>query len=214
MIVSKEITNIIFQESIDYYYSVLKQNYLHESEKSTDKGYAANHFQSVLFTDNEMVPKSTILFIELIYSFEHFNRLNTNTAFDNTFNLLEDIKIVSIAGLNKAISYFNGDNKVILPNHYLKQIENNTYSLNKLIEHEKLVLNSTLENLCAALALYAAGQKLYKAFNQEISLNSDLSFNQKTSSGHQYRFTQKQQVLSLYFLMKDYGINSKKYLPV
>lgn len=202
---AKQITNSIFQENIKYYYNVLKKGYLFEIENASDKSYAKQHFQDILFINNEFIPNQTILFDGLKLAYEHFYKLNQQTAYDKTFELLADYQNISTQAKNEAIAIENGDKNKSIPDHYVLYIQSNKFTLKELIQSEELILKSTVENLSAALALYIAGQQLYKEFNT-IETNQTLK---KSKINYGHVFTQKQQVLSLYFLMKAYGINTK-----
>ena len=104
---AKQITDIIFQESIKYYYSVLKSGYLLEIKNASDKEYAKVHFQNILFIENEFIPNQSILFDGLKLAYEHFSKLNTQTAFDKTFELLPDYQNISTRSKNEAIAHKN-----------------------------------------------------------------------------------------------------------
>lgn len=201
---AKQTTNIIFQKSIKHYYDVLKKGYLLEIEKSSDKVYAKKHFQNILFIDNEFIPNHTILFDGLKLAYEHFSKLNAQTAFDKTFELLPDYQNISIKSKNEAIISLSGDKTTAIPDHYLHYISSKQFTLEELIQSEEMVLKSSIENLAASLALYIAGQQLYKEYKIVNEVKpSDVVTN------YAHTFTQKQQVLALYFLMKAYGINTK-----
>jgi len=202
--VAKQITNIVFQESIKRYYDVLKSGYLLEIENASDKEYAKIHFQNILFIENEYIPNQSILFDGLKLAYEHFSKLNTQTAFDKTFELLPDYQNISTKSKNDGIASLSGDKSTLIPDHYLHYINSNLFTLEQLIQSEEMVLKSSKENLAAALALYIAGQQLYKKYK----VVNEIKPSEKVMNyGH--TFTQKQQVLALYFLMKAYGINSK-----
>lgn len=201
---AKQITNIIFQESIKRYYDVLKSGYLLEIEKASDKEYAKQHFQNILFIENEYIPSQSVLFDGLKLAYEHFSKLNTQTAFDKTFELLPDYQNISTKSKNEAIAFLNGDRNIAISYHYLHYINSKQFTLEELIQSEEMVLKSSIENLAAALALYISGQQLYKEYKV---VNKVKPSEETTSYGH--TFTQKQQVLALYFLMKAYGINTK-----
>lgn len=202
---AKQITNIVFQESIKHYYDVLKNGYLSEIESASDKEYARQHFQNVLFIDNEYIPNQTILFDGLKLAYEHFFKLNSETAFDKTFELLSEYQNISTKSKNEAIAFLGGDKNTSIPDHYLHYINSNLFTIEQLIQSEEMILKSSFENLVAALALYIAGQQLSKKF--KIDAIDESQKGVKTTYGQ--TFTQKQQVLALYFLMKAYGINSK-----
>ncbi len=200
---ANKITNKVFEESIKHYYDVLKKGYLSEIEKASDKAYAKKHFQNILFIDNEFIPNHTILFDGLKLAYEHFFKLNAQTAFDKTFELLPDFQNISKKSKNEAVAFLSGNKNKVIPDHYLYYINSKLFTLEELIQAEEIVLNVTLENLVASLALYIAGQQLSK----EYKIVEAKSNTEQTNYSHS--FTQKQQVLSLYFLIKAYGINSE-----
>lgn len=205
LVMAKQFTNITFQKNIKHYYSVLKSGYLKEIEKASDKEYAKQHFQTILFLENEFIPNQSILFDGLKLAYEHYYRLNPETAFDETFELLPNFQNSTKNARNKSIEHLNGDKNSLIPDHYLAYIRSNQFTLTELIQSEELVLKSNFESLATTLALYIAGQNLYKEFKTDVVIEST----EKQETNYQHTFTQKQQVLALYFLMKAYGINAK-----
>jgi len=203
--VAKQFTNSIFQESIKHYYDVLKSGYLLEIEKASDKEYAKKHFQSILFIDNEFIPSHSVLFDGLKLAYEHYTKLNPETAFDETFKLLPDYKRIASCTINDALASLGGNESIEVSGHYLYYINSNQFKLEELVQTEQKVLAASVENLVGALAIYVAGQQLYKEFKVE-KVNEPIT---KSKSIYGHSFTQKQQVLALYFLMQAYGVNSK-----
>ena len=201
-----KITNTIFQKSIKHHYSVLKKGYLSEIEKATDKTYAKQHFKKVLFLDNEFLPNQSILFDGIKTAFNHFSKLNASSALKETLALIKDYKVLANQHKNNAIEYLKGNASIKLADHYLYYINANLFTLKELIQTEIMVIESSKENLVASLSLYLAGQQLFKEFNTEPTVD-DISLKSKTTYKH--HFTQKQQVMALYFLMKAYGVNTQ-----
>jgi len=158
-----------------------------------------------LFLDNEFIPNQSILFNGLKAAFNHFSKLYTNTAFENTIKLIPDYKSIVNKHKEKALYLLNGDTSIQLSEHYLYYLNSNQFILKELIQTETLASNSSLEYLMASLSLYVADQQLYKEFNAPTQVDNKT----KTDPIYQNTFTQKQQILALYFIMKSYGINSQ-----
>jgi hypothetical protein len=81
-----------FQDSIKYYSGVLRTAYLEEVEDATDEEYTKQHFQKLLFLENEMVPYGSVVFNELRFSHNHFSRLNSRSSYTRTIELIPEIR--------------------------------------------------------------------------------------------------------------------------
>lgn len=199
----RKITNKKFKACIEYYYEVLKKGYLKEIEKSTDKDYAKKHFQRIFFLENDFVPYTSVLFQELRFTYHHFSKLNENTAYDKTLELLTQIRTVSKRRLSDAQKYQKGDHSVLISEWYIEHMESGKTSLDELIEIEKKVLKSTDENLIGSLAVHLAGKRLYQEFRKETEIKE----NQVKPTQHNFKFTRNEQILALYYLIRSFGIN-------
>lgn len=199
----RKITNIEFQQSIDHYYDVLKKAYLREIKDATDQGYAKKHFQEIFFLENELVPYPSVLFHELLTTYNHFCRLNANMAFDRTVDYLEEIRSIAKAQLSIARKYLSGIKEDRLSDWYIEQISTGLYSLTELVECEKSVLCFTDENLIGALAMHLTGEMLYNEFNEVKEA-------QPTTKKHQFEFTRNEQLLALHFLIESFVSNPLK----
>lgn len=193
-------TNNDFNNLIAKYYQILKEGYLLEVEKATDKEYAEKHFQEVLFLENSLTPFNTILLKELHYVYHHYSCLNFDTAYEETTKLLDKVYLIARNQLDKAILYRNGNKSIDFPEHYSNLILKKDISLTDLITQEKQALELTHESLIGSLALDLAGKKLHKEFNEVKTVIKE--------TNHKFKFTQKQQVLALFFLMEAFGIKT------
>lgn len=196
----RKISNIEFQECIDHYYKVLKKSYLKEVENATDQDYAREHFQKILFLENQLVPYLSILFNELLITYNHLCRLNAENAYHRAIEYLPEIRNIAKTELNNSQQYLNGDIDNRLSEWYSMQIRNGSFSLKELIECETQVLAFTDENLIGALALHLAGEKLYNEFK-------DSEESEPKIKKHQYEFTRNEQLLALHFLIESFGVN-------
>ncbi len=192
-----------FQDSIEYYSGVLKTAYLGEIEDATDEEYAKQHFQKMLFLENEMVPYGSVVFNELRFSYNHFSRLNTETSYTKTIELIPQIRTIGKTTHLEAKKYLIGDESANLDEWYIERLENKSTSLEELVQLEALVLKSTDENLIGALAVHLAGQKLYN----EFKVSGIKTEKGESKTKHNYQFTRNEQILAVYFLVKSLGVN-------
>ncbi len=190
-----------FQDSIEYYSSVLRTAYLEEIEDATDKEYAKQHFQKLLFLENEMIPYGSIIFNELRFSYNHFSRLNSKSSYTKTIELIPEIRKIGKTTHLEAKKYLLGAQEANLDEWYIERLENTSSSLEELIQLEALVLKSTNENLIGALAVHLAGQQLYKEF-RKVKIGD-----KSQSEKHEHQFTRNEQILSLYLLIESFGVN-------
>lgn len=193
-------TNNDFNNLIAKYYQILKEGYLLEIDKASDKKYAEQHFQEVLFLENSLTPYNTILLKELHYVYHHYSCLISSTAYEETAKLLNKVYLIARNQLDKAILYKNGNTSIDFPEHYSQLILEKNLNLTDLIAQEKQALQLTHESLIGSLALSLAGKQLHKEFNEIQPVQKE--------TNHRHKFTQKQQVLALFFLMEAFGIKS------
>lgn len=196
----KAITYQDFLDAQEYFYNVLKKGYLQEVEEADDKEYATQHFQKTLFEENEMVPHGTVLFEELLISYKHFSRIKAERGYYQTMEFLEEIREISKRELLKAVNFQKGNKEIELCSWYFEQIWARTATLEELIHNEIRVQEFTDENLVGVLALKLAGNQLLEEYNKE-----DAPAVVKTN--HRYQFTQKEQLLSIAFLIESLGVN-------
>lgn len=190
-----------FNELIVKYSKFLEKGYLEAIQEATDKDYAKNYYQNIFFLENEMVPYASLLFKELSFSYDHFSCLNSKTAYVRTFELLPQLKLVAKKRLREARQFVNGNNNVALADWYIEQLEKGWFDLEELLEVEQKALSASSENLTGALAIHLAGRSLIRKYRNEEE-------NISNRSDHPYKFTQKEQTLSLYFLLRSFGINT------
>lgn len=196
----KAITYQRFLEIQAYYYNALKKGYLKEVAEADDKDYTGKHYQNVLFEENPMILQRTVLFGELLISYQHLSRMKAERGFYQTVELLEEIREVSKRELLKAVKIQKGNKEIELCGWYFEQISARTATLDELIHNEIQIQGHTDENLVAALALKLAGNKLLKEFQTEEKLV-------EVKTNHRYQFTQKEQLLSIAFLIESLGVN-------
>lgn len=198
-----------FNETIAYYKNILKEGYEEAVGKASNKTYAKQHFQQLFFIENEYIPHHTLLFKELKFVYYHFNALDSSTSFEKTSEHLSKIRVIASTELEKLISFHNDNRSIDISDHYFNLIHNNKVKIEELIAQETLALESTDENLVGTLAISIAGKQLFVKYNliteqQEEKDDAEI----KDNSNHQYKFTQKQQLLALYFLLESFGIKN------
>lgn len=196
----KAITYQRFLEIQVYYYNVLKKGYLQEVAEADDKDYTGKHYQKVLFGENPMVPNGTVLFEELLISYRHLSRMKAEKGYYQTMELLEEIREISKREHLKAVSFQKGNKEIELCGWYFEQIWSRTATVEELICNEIRVQEFTDENLVGVLALKLVGKKLLKEFQTEEKLA-------EVKTNHRYQFTQKEQLLSITYLIESLGVN-------
>ncbi|GAB5418000.1 MAG: hypothetical protein Crog4KO_14530 [Crocinitomicaceae bacterium] len=194
-----KITNEKFLETISEYEKVLEKEYLAKVDKAFDKDYTADFFQKSLFIENELVPYTTVLFMELLFTFEHYTKVSAlATAYEETFAEIERIRSLTEITLSKARMHLDGDTKTKLPNVYYEYIESGTYDLAELIQIEEQVAKFTDENISGALAIHLAGANLFEKYRDEVTGIEGL---QQTKGD----FTLNERTLALYYLLASLG---------
>lgn len=200
----KNYTNEQFQQFINYHKTELEKEYFSNLEKAADQDYAADHWQSVLFTRNIKVPYNTILFHELIQTFEHFSKLYSfESAYDETFSNLDQIRKVAESNLTNALTIESGWDDANIHLVYIDCIENKGYELSELIKLEESVLNLTIENLTVRLAIHLAGKQLAEKYGEE-----EIEFDGIQQNNGD--FTLNERLLTLHFLLASLGFKQSK----
>lgn len=202
----KVISNKTFRKCIEHYVSVLDKGYTEDLEKAENKDYAKTHYQKVYFTENEYVPYPSTLINELIFTFNHFDKLNSSTSILKTQKFISSIRTLSKENLNNAKFYFNGNHKISIDEHYMETINMGCFTLNQIIPIEEKTLELTDENLVAALALHVAGQQLLEKHNKKDS-PEELIETEIVNLNCQHQFNRNEQVLALYFLLESLEVN-------
>lgn len=192
-------TNDKFLLVVNEYEEILNAGYLKEVENAVDKKYAAELYQTALFTKNELVPYQSILFNELLYTFEHFSKLlGLERAYEQTFSLLEKIEYYTATSLEKAKKHLQGDREVRLPTVYLRFLSEEELTLSDLIRFEEEVAKFTVENLSGCLALHVAGCRLMERYSPD---EHDAIEGLDRKGG----YTLNERALTLYFLLASLG---------
>lgn len=195
-----KITNELFLKSIEEYKTVLRKEYIKKLAQAEDKNYAENFYQNQLFLKNEMVPYTTVLFFELKFIFEHYQRLlGIDIAYEKTVQHFNEIRILAKNAIEIGREHLKAITKQPLPQLYQNQIEDKEKQLNDLIEIEEKVLQLTDENLLGALCIHLSGQQLYNQFKQETTEALIETESKKR------QFTQNERTLALYILLESLG---------
>lgn len=201
----KKITSELFLKSIKKYEALLEQEYLSNVETAADKEYTADFFHASLFSENEMVPYTTLLFDQLLFAFEHNAKLfGFNSSFEKTVVLMDEIRHYANNSLHNAQLYYNGNRQVKLPELYELYIQSGFYTLYELIKIEESVVDYTNENLFGALAIHFAGENLAKKHPLETSELEETPNIEGMSEGGG-DFTLNERTLALYILLSSLG---------
>jgi hypothetical protein len=195
-----------FETASAHYYEVLKNGFIADVEKATDKQYAYNHFKREYFEHNPFIPHYSVFFQELKKPFDHFIKIDEENVIEQTYLYVHLVKetsaeayhllreILSNAKPDQLPSYIELSK---LPTIYLDalQDESRGNTLDVLLELEKKVLDSDDESILALLAMYHATQRLLKDVDDFFPYDTPTK-----SIQHTHQFTRSQQVLIAYYL--------------
>lgn len=194
-----------FKSLIQYNKDVLKKGYEAEVEKASNKAYAKKYYQRIFFLENELTYHHALLLKELKFVYHHYNALDSQTSFEKTLQHLQQIREIAERELIKLIEFQDGNHTIQLSDYYCDVFLENNIDINDLIFEETKALGSSDENLFRALAISIAGKQLYTIYNTRVSV---VNKKEEKNQGHRYQFTQKQQLLALYFLLESFGFKT------
>lgn len=192
-----------FQELIQYYTEVLKKGYEEEVKKSSNKAYAKKYYQRIFFIENELTPYHTLLLKELKFVYYHYSALDNQTSYEKTLQHFQQIRGIAQRELLKLIEFKNGNHTIQLSDYYYDLILDSNIDIDDIIIQETKALDSSDENIVGALAISIAGKQLYTKYN-----TSSVNKKDEKKQEHRYTFTQKQQLLALYFLLESFGFKT------
>lgn len=204
----KALSKYVFNGKVKQHYKTLLSKYASFVASAGDKVYAKAYYAQVLFLDNPLLPKYSVLFEELKASYTHFYKLNAESAFEQALDHLPSIreKTGEAMGTIRLLHEFNQE--VRLHNVYSDAISNGRYTPEELFDSEKAMLVCSDEGLMNLLALYGAGQELYKRYGEtKAQVTAALNGHDVNHKKYKHRFTRKQQVLALYILITSLGVN-------
>jgi hypothetical protein len=198
-----------FNRAFQHNYSVLKDAFIQEVGKASDREYAIRHFRKILFEQNELIPYHTVFFQELIATFLHLNRLDESTALERTLEYLPQIRKISQRASEQVTAALSGSPVLQftrLPKAYKEFLsdESNDLSADEMLAQEQLAISSTEENTIALLALYLATQQLL--LETEPETKEEVT---AVKQDHTHRFTRSQQILFAHYLFKIAGIEAR-----
>ena len=192
-----------FKELIQYYKEVLKKGCEVEVKKASDKEYAQKYYQRILFLENELTPYYTLLLKELKFVYHHYNALDGQTSFEKTFQHIQQVRNIAKRELLKLIQFQDGNYSIQLSDYYYDLILDHNIDVDDITNQETKALSSSDENLFGALAISIAGKQLYTTYNTRDAIKQE-----GKNQNHLYKFTQKQQLLALYFLLESFGFKT------
>lgn len=198
-----------FNQSFEHNYAVLKNAFIREVGKATDREYAIRHFRHILFERNELIPYNTVFFQELITTFLHLSRLDESTALERTLEYLSQIQKISQDAYEKTTNALSASpvlQYTLLPKAYKEFLfdESNDLSVDEMLRQEQLAVKSTVENTIALLALYVATQQLL--LETEPDTKEQMP---EIKQDHTHRFTRSQQILFAHYIFKIAGIEAR-----
>ncbi|MCT4580856.1 MAG: hypothetical protein N4A35_05505 [Flavobacteriales bacterium] len=194
-----------FKELIQYNKEVLKKGYEAEVKKASNKAYAKKYYQRILFIENELTPYYTLLLKELKFVYYHYSALDNQTSFEKTLQHFQQIRDIAQRELLKLIAFKNGNDTIQLSDYYYDLILDSNIDVDDIIIQETKALDSSDENILGALAISIAGKQLHAKYNTSTS---NVNKKDEKKQEHRYTFTQKQQLLALYFLLESFGFKT------
>ena len=201
-----------FEKNKAHFYNLLKHAYLTNVEKATDKIYASDHYKRVLLSENELIPRFSVYFHQLTYSFDHFSKLGDENVLDQTLSLLKDIKKNTQTAIDNATRYCEEKylDFSLLNWLYVEALEQEETSVLALIDRETKLLKCPIKKILVLLANYRATQELLIEFSDQPFETSEAHesfdlFNANHASGNQQQITRSQQVLITYYFIQLLG---------
>jgi len=178
-----------FDKAAAHFYTVLKNGFLEDVEKASNKMYAYLHCRKVYFERNQFIPYNSAFFQNLTTAYIHFFNMDEDSSVEETMKYLPTVREIS---KNMIEECERGE----LPDLYIELIEEQGCSLEEILAMEQGALTLDEENTIAVLAMYNATQSLLRDLPEFYPLK------QIQDREHQHFFTRSQQVLFAHYLFK------------
>lgn len=197
---ARKMTPEIFKLAITSHTEILRREYLKLIEQTKDENYAKQHYQTILFKENPMVPYASVLFNELTHTFNHYQRLfGEQEAFSKTIELLPQIRHIANNALLMAKQFQVNKKPDLLADWYAYQIREKEMDLTDLILLEEKILKSDEEEIIGSLSLHLSGYALYKEFNP-----SEYPIKEVIETGKS-QYSLNERILALSILLESLG---------
>lgn len=181
-------------------------------EKANDKIYAWDHYKRVLLSENELIPRFSVYFYQLTYTFDHFLKLGEENVLDETLSRLPKIKEITQTAIDNADRYWEEKyvDSSLLNWLYLEALEQQGTSLLSLIDRDRQLLKCPTKKILVLLANYRAIQELLIEFSDQPVETSETHqhfdfLNANQTSANQQQITRSQQVLITYYFIRLLG---------
>lgn len=198
----KKSIDTVFEELVQCQQAQLHEAFTEKVNAASDKEYAANYYTNAYFQQNHLVGYASILMHETIVAYHHLSKLDSKTSLSELVSMLPVLRNISLESLQNAQRYKAGDQSIELHDHYQNQLLEKTHGLSELISIEEEVQQWSDNDMLTRLSIHVAGQRLLQDQQPEEEPTS-----QPASKKHKNNFTQKEQLLALFYLMESFGIS-------
>ena len=201
-----------FEKDRNEIYSNLKHVYFEQLEKANDKAYATEHLKRTLLSENSNIPRYSVFFQLLIYSFDHHTKLGEPNPYELAIAFLPHIKEIVQEVILKANRYYSDPLKdpELIHDLYFEGAENENLSILSLIDLDTKLLKAPIKKISALLAYHSAIQQILDEFSidQEQFVNSStIDF---ATGKLDNIITRSQQVLITYYFIQLMGRKTNK----
>lgn len=201
-----------FESDQKRFYERLKESYSRQQEKAKDKDYARQFFIRTLLVENKLLPKHSLFFETLKFTFEHFDKLGFDDALQLTLDELDTIREQTENVLHQDFAlYHTGLEQMERLNWvYLNAMEQGGISILSLFDQDTRLMKKSVGSLITLLAAYQATQQLINELSAVPQMETEtveqlgqlIRANQSNESAF---LTRSQQVLVFYYLIQLLG---------
>lgn len=201
-----------FESDQKRFYERLKESYSRQQEKAKDKDYARQFFIQALLEENKLLPKHSLFFETLKFTFEHFDKLGFDDALQLTLDQLDTIREQTENVLHQDFAlYQTGLEQMERLNWvYLNAMEQGGISILSLFDQDTRLMKKSVGSLITLLAAYQATQQLINELSaapkKETETIEQLGQLIRTNQSNESVFlTRSQQVLVFYYFIQLLG---------
>lgn len=201
-----------FESDQKRFYERLKESYSRQQERAKDKDYARQFFIQALIEENKLLPKHSLFFETLKFTFEHFDKLGFDDALQLTLDQLDTIREQTENVLHQDFAlYQTGFEQMERLNWvYLNAMEQGGISILSLFDQDTRLMKKSVGSLITLLAAYQATQQLINELSavpqKETETVEQLGQLIRANQSNESAFlTRSQQVLVFYYLIQLLG---------
>lgn len=201
-----------FENEQRQFYEKLKESYSRQLEKAKDKDYAWQFFIQTLQEENNLIPKHSLYFETLKFTYEHFDKLGFENPLQLTLDQLDTIREQTENVLHQDFALYQTRLEQLERVNwvYLNAIEQIGISILSLFDQDTRLMKESVGSVITRLAAYAAAKQLLTELSTDIAEATD-SLEQlgqlfrTNQSGESPFLTRSQQVLVFYYLIQLLG---------